>query len=148
MIALPHSMPLARVSKTAQRVHGMEQFQACIGLAVPGRPIRPLVAADRSAEGARHQTGPDQPGATLGPHAIRRRRTTKASSSQASSPFNGTIRPTPQVLASARRSLTQKRSQVLRRQAHSSGHATPGHATPGHYTAAASPASNARQVRS
>jgi hypothetical protein len=30
-----------------------------IGLAVPGRPIRSLVAEDRSAGGVRDQTGPD-----------------------------------------------------------------------------------------
>jgi hypothetical protein len=29
-----------------------------IGLAVPGRPIGPLVAEDRSAEGVRDRTGP------------------------------------------------------------------------------------------
>ena len=31
------------------------------GLAVPGRPIRSLVAEDRSAGGVRDRTGPDQP---------------------------------------------------------------------------------------
>ena len=30
-----------------------------IGLAVPGRPIRSLVAVDRSADGVRDQTGPE-----------------------------------------------------------------------------------------
>jgi hypothetical protein len=30
--------------------------EACIGLAVPGRPIRSLVAEDRSAEGVRDRT--------------------------------------------------------------------------------------------
>jgi hypothetical protein len=30
-----------------------------IGLAVPGRPIRSLVAEDRSAEGVRDRTGPE-----------------------------------------------------------------------------------------
>jgi hypothetical protein len=36
---------------------------AMIGLAVPGRPIRSLVAGDRSAGGVRDQTGPEpQPG--------------------------------------------------------------------------------------
>jgi hypothetical protein len=33
--------------------------QAGIGLAVPGRPIRSLVAEDRSAGGVRDQTGPE-----------------------------------------------------------------------------------------
>jgi len=32
---------------------------AVIDLAVPGRPIRSLVAEDRSAEGVRDRTGPD-----------------------------------------------------------------------------------------
>jgi hypothetical protein len=35
-----------------------EELDALIGLAVPGRPIRSLVAEDRSAEGVRDQTGP------------------------------------------------------------------------------------------
>jgi hypothetical protein len=39
--------------------------EACIGLAVPGRPIRSLVAEDRSAGGVRDQTGPE-PGGTVG----------------------------------------------------------------------------------
>ena len=33
--------------------------QASIGLAVPGRPIRSLVAEDRSAGGVRDHTGPE-----------------------------------------------------------------------------------------
>jgi hypothetical protein len=33
-------------------------FEACIGLAVPGQPIRSLVAEDRSAEGVGDRTGP------------------------------------------------------------------------------------------
>ena len=54
---------------------------------------RSLVAEDRSAQGVRNQTGPDQPGATLGPHAIRRPRTTPVSSGQSPALFNGAIRP-------------------------------------------------------
>jgi hypothetical protein len=45
--------------------------QVSIGLAVPGRPIRSLVAEDRSAAGVRDQTGPDgaaAPYATACPH--------------------------------------------------------------------------------
>jgi hypothetical protein len=38
-----------------------------IGLAVPGRPTRSLVAEDRSAEGVRDQTGP----APFGPRWVR-----------------------------------------------------------------------------
>ena len=37
---------------------GGRLVEACIGLAVPGRPIRSLVAENRSAEGVRDQTGP------------------------------------------------------------------------------------------
>jgi hypothetical protein len=48
---------------------GGRLVEACIGLAVPGRPIRPLVAEDRSAEGVRDQTGPD-PRSALGPHPM------------------------------------------------------------------------------
>jgi hypothetical protein len=36
--------------------------QACIGLAMPGRLIRSLVAENRSAEGVRDQTGPEPNG--------------------------------------------------------------------------------------
>jgi hypothetical protein len=42
---------------------GGRLVEACIGLAVPGRPIRSLVAEDRSAEGVRDQTGPAPTGA-------------------------------------------------------------------------------------
>jgi hypothetical protein len=35
--------------------------EACIGLAVPGRPIRSLVAEDRSAGGVHDRTGPEPP---------------------------------------------------------------------------------------
>jgi hypothetical protein len=35
--------------------------QTGIDLAVPGRPIRSLVAEDRSARGVRDQTGPEPP---------------------------------------------------------------------------------------
>jgi hypothetical protein len=37
------------------------RLKACIGLAVPGRPIRSLVAEDRSAGGVRDRTGPEPP---------------------------------------------------------------------------------------
>jgi hypothetical protein len=42
--------------------------EACIGLAVPGRPIRSLVAENRSAGGVRNQTGPEPQRSVLGPH--------------------------------------------------------------------------------
>jgi hypothetical protein len=35
------------------------RLAACIGLAVPGRPIQSLVTEDRSAGGVRDRTGPD-----------------------------------------------------------------------------------------
>jgi hypothetical protein len=38
-----------------------------IGLAVPGRPLRSLVAEDRSAEAVRDRTGPENPWSVLGP---------------------------------------------------------------------------------
>jgi hypothetical protein len=37
----------------------MQGVKAGIGLAVPGRPIRSLVAEDRSAAGVRDRTGPE-----------------------------------------------------------------------------------------
>jgi len=48
--------------------------EACIGLAVPGRPIRSLVAEDRSAAGVRDQTGPEPHRAALGPRTIQDQR--------------------------------------------------------------------------
>jgi hypothetical protein len=41
------------------KLHGMQVLMARIGLAVPGRPIGPWVAEDRSAGGVRDQTGPE-----------------------------------------------------------------------------------------
>jgi uncharacterized membrane protein len=82
-------------------------------------------------------------GATSGPRATGSQRTTAVTIGPPSAQLTEHTRHPAQVAATLVGSLTQKRSQVLRRQAHSSGHATPGHAT-----AAASPASNARQVRS
>jgi hypothetical protein len=42
-------------------MYGMQVVEARIGLAVPGRPIRSLVAEDRSAGGVRDRTGPEGP---------------------------------------------------------------------------------------
>ncbi len=42
--------------------------EAYIGLAVPGRPLRSLVAEDRSGGGVRDQTGPEPQWSALGPH--------------------------------------------------------------------------------
>jgi len=39
--------------------HGRRQLSTDIGLAVPGRPIRSLVAEDRSAGGVRDRAGPE-----------------------------------------------------------------------------------------
>jgi hypothetical protein len=69
------------------------------------------VARNLACAHPRRKRGTGPTGATVGPHAIRCRRTTPASSGQASSPFNGQMRPAPQVLASALRSLTQKVSE-------------------------------------
>ena len=87
----------------------MQQVEARIDLAVPDRPIGPWSRRTRAPEGVRDRTGPDQPGATLGPHAIRRRRTTPVGSGQSAALFNAAIRPSPQALATAQQSLTRKR---------------------------------------
>jgi hypothetical protein len=48
---------LTRLGRHA--LYGMQGVKAGIGLAVPGRPIRSLVAEDRSAAGVRDRTGPE-----------------------------------------------------------------------------------------
>jgi hypothetical protein len=45
------------------KLHGMQRVKARISLTVPGRPIGPLVAEDRSAAGVRDRTGPTIVGA-------------------------------------------------------------------------------------
>jgi hypothetical protein len=66
---------------------GGRLVDACIGLAVPGRPIRPLVAEDRSAEGVRDRTGPENPRSVLGPY-----RTGTPGARAVASGHQGTIR--------------------------------------------------------
>jgi hypothetical protein len=50
--------------------------QAVIGLAVPGRPIRSLVAENQSADGVRDRTGLGPLRSALGPQPAGKRRTT------------------------------------------------------------------------
>jgi hypothetical protein len=51
--------PSQRLWKQTVKGRSTQQLDALIGLAVPGRPIRSLVAEDRSAEGVRDRTGPE-----------------------------------------------------------------------------------------
>jgi hypothetical protein len=80
-------------------VYGMQGVKALFGLAVPGRPIRSLVAEDRSAAGVRGQTEPE-PDA----HAVAKRTTDSPRSSSARAVCDP-IEPRPPVTGIIRSSV-------------------------------------------
>jgi hypothetical protein len=71
--------PLTSALRRASFASRWSIVEACIGLGVPGRPIRYLVAEDRSAGGVRDRTGSEPAVAhwcwfVVGPHGIGKRR--------------------------------------------------------------------------